>query len=97
MYLGNPMNSTAEYIEVDLRAYQKKLVLVHAGFLVGDETTLAELKNGRKKWVRFRPDVISDVVGELTYHFNRCNSDEKSELLDELISHFEYVLSVGRS
>lgn len=91
------MNSKAEYIEVDLRVYQKKLVLAHAGFLLEDETTQADLKNGRKKWIRFRPDVISDVISELTYHFNRCNSDDKSELLDELISHLEFALAGGSS
>ena len=91
------MISTAEYIEVDLRAYQKKLVLAHAGFLVEDEATQADLKNGRKKWIRFKPDVISDVISELTYHFNHCNSDAKSDLLDELISHLESALSGGNS
>jgi len=90
------MNSTAEYIEVDLRAYQKKIVLEHAGFLVEDETTQADMKNGRKKWIRFRHDVVPEVIGELSYHYNRCKSAAKSELLDELIIHFESALSASR-
>lgn len=75
------MNSTAEFVEVDLHAEEKKFILELAGFLVGDEVTQADLKNGRKKWIRFSPYVISELVGELSYHYNRSRSAYKSALL----------------
>jgi len=90
------MNSTAEFIEVELRADEKKLILELADFWVRDETTQADLQNGRKKWIRFRPDVVSEVIGELSYHYNRCKSAAKSERLDALISHLEIALSASR-
>ncbi len=88
--------TTAEFIEVDLHADEKKLVLELAGFWVGDEVTQADLKNGRKKWIRFRQHAFSEVIGELCYHHNRCKSAAKSELLDELIGHLENALSATR-
>lgn len=93
---GAPMNSTAEFVEVDLHAEEKKLILELAGFLVVDEVTQADLKNGRKKWIRFRPYVISELIGELSYHYNRSRSAYKSELLDALIGHLEVALSASR-
>ncbi len=90
------MNSEADFIEVDLRADEKKLILALADFWVRDETTQADLQNGRKKWIRFRPDVVSEVMSELSYHYNRCKSTTKSERLDELISHLEIALSASR-
>lgn len=90
------MNSEADFIEVDLRADEKKLILALADFWVRDETTQADLQNGRKKWIRFRPDVVSEVMSELSYHYNRCKSTAKSERLDELISHLEIALSASR-
>ena len=44
------MNSTTEFIDVDLHANEKKLILELAGFWVTNETTLADFKNARKKW-----------------------------------------------
>ena len=85
-------NTSAEFIEVDLHADEKKLVLELAGFLVVDEVTQADLKNGRKKWVRFKPYVVSQIIGELSYHCNRSKSAAKSELLDALSSQFENAL-----
>jgi len=89
-------NSTAQYIEVDLHADEKKLILELAGFWVGDEVTQADLKNGRKKWIRFRQHTFSEVIGELCYHYNRSKSAAKSALLDELIEHLEGALSDTR-
>jgi hypothetical protein len=86
-------NTTAEFIEVDLHADEKQLVLELARFWITDEVTQADLKNGRKKWIRFRPHAVPEVIGELSYHFNRCKSAAKSELLDGLIGHFENALS----
>jgi UDP-3-O-[3-hydroxymyristoyl] glucosamine N-acyltransferase len=85
-------HTSAEFIEVDLHADEKELVLELAGFLVVDEVTQADLKNGRKKWIRFRPYVVSQIIGELSYHCNRSKSAAKSELLDALSSHFENAL-----
>jgi hypothetical protein len=91
----NSKTTTAEFIEVDLHADEKELVLELAGFFVVDEVTQADLKNGRKKWIRFRPHVVSEVIGELCYYYNRCKSAAKSELLDALISHLENALSAA--
>lgn len=90
------MNSTTEFIDIDLYPNEKKLILELAGFWVTDETTQADLNNGRKKWVRFKPYVVSELIGELSYHYNRCKSAAKSELLDALISHLENALSASR-
>lgn len=90
------MNSTAEFIDVDLLAIEKKLILELAGFWVTDETTLVDFKNARKKWVRLDPYVVSELIGELSYHCNRCKSAAKSEQLDALISHLESALSARR-
>ena len=78
------MNGKAEFIEVDLRADEKKLILELAGFWVTDETSLADLRNPRKKWIRFNPFVVSELIGELSYHYNRCTNAARSELLDAL-------------
>jgi hypothetical protein len=90
------MRSTTKFVEIDLHANEKKLILELAGFWVTDETTQADLHNARKKWVRFEAHVVSEVIGELSYHYNRCKSAGKSELLDALISHLENALSTSR-
>jgi hypothetical protein len=87
------MNGKTEFIEVDLHADEKKLILELAGLWVTDEITQADLRNPRKKWIRFRRDVFSEVIGELSYHCNRCRNAARSELLDALISHLENVLA----
>ena len=89
-------NTTAEFIEVDLHADEKKLILELAGFWVTDETSLADMKNSRKKWVRFKLHVVPEIIGELSYYYNRSKSAAKSELLDALISHLENALSTAR-
>ena len=43
------MNGAGEFIAVDLHADEKKVILELGGFWVKDETTQADLKNGRKK------------------------------------------------
>lgn len=88
-------NTAMEFIEVDLHADEKKLILELAGFFVVDEVTQADLKNSRKKWIRFRPHAISQIIGELSYHCNRSKSAAKSELLDGLCCHFENALSAA--
>ncbi len=89
------MNSSVEFIEVDLEAGEKKLILELGGFWVMDETTQADLRNGRKKWIRFRADVVSELIGELSYHCNRCRNVYQLELLDELICHLEVTFSAS--
>ena len=90
------MNGKNEVIEVDLHTDEKKLILDLAGIWVSDETTQADLKNRRKKWIRFRRDVYSEVIGELCYHCNRCRNAYKLQLLDTLIDHLEITLSASR-
>lgn len=90
------MNDKTEFIEIDLHRNEKKLILDLAGFWVTDEASLADLGNPRKKWIRFNPLVVPELIGELSYHCNRCRSAARSELLDELISHLESVLAASQ-
>ena len=78
-----------KYTEVDLESHQKEAILKYASFFVMDKNTKADLSNSRKKWIRFKPTAITDVIGELSYHFNRTTSDPVFWMLDELISHLE--------
>ncbi|MFC1584556.1 hypothetical protein ACFL5V_03300 [Fibrobacterota bacterium] len=80
----------AEYIEIDLTLAQKKAVLKYAGVSVFGGVINQDLKDKRKKWVRFDKFEIADVIGELTYHLNRSKSDSTIDFLDELICHLEY-------
>lgn len=86
------MATEFEYIEVDLYQEQKKLILKLATMFVQDEVTQADLKNGRKKWIRIRKYAISEIAGELSYYFNRNKNAGQSEFLDELIEHLESIL-----
>ena len=40
--------------------------------------------------------MIDEIIGELSYHYNRCKSAAKSEQLDELIGQLENALSASR-
>ena len=80
-----------EYIEVDLDSNEKEIILKLASFCIDDEYTKMDLNNGRKKWIRFRLYAISFIIGELSYHFNRCKNAYNLELLDELIGHLENI------
>ena len=77
------------YTEIDLDNYQKAAILKYANFFVTDANCKKDLNNKRKKWVRFQPADISQIIGELSYHFNRTNDDDIFYLLDELICHLE--------
>ena len=90
------MNNKPEFIEIDLNAYEKKLILDLAGFWVTNEVTQADIKNSRKKWIRFTPYEVAKIIGELSYHYNRCRSASKSALLDGLIVHLECAISAHR-
>ncbi len=79
-----------EYIEIDLTQAQKMAVLKYAGVCVFGGVISQDLKDKRKKWIRFEPFNITDVIGELTYHLNRSNDDATIDFLDELICHLEY-------
>jgi hypothetical protein len=80
---------TTSYIQVDLAPEEKVAILKYADFFL-DETTKADLLNKRKKWIRFKKYVLSEVIGELSYHCNRCKDNCMLGLLDELICHLEY-------
>jgi hypothetical protein len=80
---------TNEYIEVDLGKEEKLAVLKYASFFVSDPITHSDLLNKRKKWIRFNRHALLDVIGELSYHFNRYKSDYQFYFLDQLISHLE--------
>jgi hypothetical protein len=80
---------TTEFIEVDLNNEEKQAILEHADFFVTEEVTKKDLQNKRKKWIRFTADEINDVVGELSYYFNRTKNDQEFYFLDELIGHLE--------
>ena len=76
-------------ISIDLDSEQKALILEYASMLIYKSETNEDLNNKRKKWIRFDQCALTDVIGELSYHFNRCNGDYKFYALDELISHLE--------
>ena len=81
---------TDDYIELDLSNGEKEAILEHASFFVTDDITKADLSDKRKKWIRFEPYAISQIIGELSYVFNRCTDNYKFDLLDQLICHLEY-------
>lgn len=78
-----------KYISVDLDSEQKALILEYGEMLIYDSKTKEDLNNKRKKWIRFDQHSLTDLIGELSYYFNRCNDDYKFYVLDELISHLE--------
>ncbi len=78
-----------EYTEIDLDNDQKAAILKYASFFVTDTITKKDLANKRKKWIRFESGDVSQIIGELAYHFNRTNDDDIFYLLDELICHLE--------
>lgn len=80
---------TDKIIKVDLTATQKEAVLKYAGFSLMTQESKQDLANPRKKWIRFTSYELKELVGELSYHFNRCKGDWTFYLLDELISHLE--------
>ena len=87
---------SVEYIEVDLNNEEKQVILKLAPFFVTDPITNRDLQNKRKKWIRFHPMALTDVIGELAYHFNRSRSNYQYHLLDELIDHMENYEKRGR-
>lgn len=78
-----------KFIEIDLNQEQKEAILAYASFFLMDEITKNDLLNKRKKWIRFNPNYISNIIGELVYQFNQCKNDYLFFQLDELISHLE--------
>jgi len=80
---------TEKTISVDLDSEQKAVILEYAAMLIYETETNEDLNNKRKKWIRFDQDTLCDVIGELSYYFNRCNDNYKFHMLDELISHLE--------
>ena len=78
------------FILVDLDKEQKSIVLEKASFYIFDEETKEDLNNKRKKWIKFKRTTLTDIIGELSYYYNRSENEYESMLLDELICHFEY-------
>ena len=85
--------SSEPYIEVELVASEKKLILESAVFCLHDAETLNDLSNRRKTWVAFSPFELNGVIGELSYLCNRTQNLAKAERLDALACHLEYALS----
>ncbi len=78
------------FILVDLDKEQKSIVLEKASFYIFDEETKGDLNNMRKKWIKFKRTTLTDIIGELSYYYNRSENEYESMLLDELICHLEY-------
>lgn len=79
-----------KYVLVDLDKEQKSIVLDKASFYIFDDETKEDLNNKRKKWISFKRTAITDIIGELSYYYNRSNNEYESFILDELICHLEY-------
>jgi hypothetical protein len=79
-----------KYVLVDLDKEQKSIVLDKASFYIFDDETKEGLNNKRKKWITFKRTTITEIIGELSYHYNRSENKYESMLLDELICHLEY-------
>ncbi len=62
------MATEFEYIAVDLRNDQKKLILKLAPFWVQDEVTQADLNNGRKN--RDQQDYLDELIEHLEDHLS---------------------------
>ncbi len=80
---------SSEMVEVDLTKEEKAAILNLTEFVICDDVTKADLRNGRKKWIRFSSFGLEQVIGELCYNFNRCDDDLLFCFLDELIGHLE--------
>lgn len=78
-----------DYILVDLDKEQKSIILDKASFYIFDEETKIDLNNKRKKWIQFKKSAITDIIGELSYYYNRSTNEYDSMVLDELIDHLE--------
>jgi hypothetical protein len=79
-----------EFIPVDLDKEQKSIVLDKASFYIFDDETTKDLNNKRKKWISFKSKTLTDIIGELSYYYNRSENEYESMVLDELICHLEY-------
>ena len=78
-----------DLILVDLDKEQKLIILDKASFFIFDEETKIDLNNKRKKWIQFKKSTITDIIGELSYYYNRSRNEYESMVLDELIGHLE--------
>ena len=61
-----------------------------ASFFLTDSEPIEDLNNKRKKWIRFNKFMLSEIIGELSYCYNRSKNNYESIILDELIVHLEY-------
>ena len=83
-------NMTKEYIQIDLSQDEKEAILEYASFFISEEATKKDLENRRKKWISFTKSELTEVIGELSYYFNRSKSDYQFYFLDQLIIHLEF-------
>lgn len=79
-----------KYIEIDLDNTQKAAIIKYANFFITDAVTKTDLVNKRKKWIRFTPYALSQIIGELSHYFNKTSSNSTFHFLDELICHLEF-------
>lgn len=84
------MTKEPVFIEVDLDNEQKQIILDKAAHFVYHDVTKADLNNKRKKWIRFDKDSLDEVIGELSYYYNRSTKPYESMMLDELILQLEF-------
>jgi len=78
------------FIEVDLDNEQKQLILDKAAHFICHDVTKSDLNNKRKKWIRFEKYTLDEVMGELSYYYNRSKNPHQSAMLDALIDHLEF-------
>lgn len=76
------------FIEVELKASEKKILIEHTAFVILHEPTLSELKSS-KKIVRFNKFDLEQIIAELSHYLRVCTSDAEFHVLDELICHLE--------
>ena len=92
---GSRNKMSNRFILVDLDKEQKSIILDKASFYIFDDETTEDLNNNRKKWIRFKGTALSEIIGELSYYYNRSNNNYESMVLDELISHLEHYKRQG--
>ncbi len=81
-----------KYIEIDLTNDEKEAILNHSGFIITSDITKNDLSNKRKKWIRFNPTSLPDIIGELSYKCNRSRNDYEVFFLNDLACHLEGLL-----
>jgi hypothetical protein len=79
-----------EYLDISLDAFSKKTILKNLEFIILDENTINDLKNKRKKWVRFTTFDLNQTIGELNHVLVHSRSKQQIDFLAMLISDLEH-------